>query len=65
MKSSIFRRGRSDSVEREPLIPAIPGPSVQYEVKHPQFKVKFVMYSHNALLFQCYDLMRVIKSFTI
>lgn len=33
MKSSIFRRGRSDSAEREPLLPAIPGPSIQYEVK--------------------------------
>ncbi|XP_026325068.1 facilitated trehalose transporter Tret1 isoform X2 [Hyposmocoma kahamanoa] len=31
MKSSIFRRGRSDSVEREPLLPAIPNPSIQYE----------------------------------
>lgn len=33
MKSSIFRRGRSDSVEREPLLPAISGPSIQYEVQ--------------------------------
>lgn len=45
MKSSIFRRGRSDSAsgEREPLIPAIPGPSFQHgQVQIRRNKVTFV-----------------------
>lgn len=61
MKSSIFRRGRSDSVEREPLLPAIPGPSIQYEVHIQCSKITFLVLNTlkilifilNALLFKC------------